>query len=825
MDHENLTATRRKFLQATAATGAVGVMGPLVGKAVQPSPVIAAAPAGKLETKIVKNVCHQCPARCGLDVYVTDGKVHAIYGTLDHPISNGKLCPKGHLGQYILYDPDRFKGPMKRTNPKKGRNEDPKFVPISWDEALDTIAARLNALRDKGEAHRFAIINGRYWGRTDALPGDFGRLYGTPNARLGHSSTSSDSSKVARQAMDGNFGTKVEDFRNTNYLLNFGASLLEAYRPYNYSLQSWGHMRSKSPKTKVAVVDVRVTTTGAAADHLLLVKPGTDAALALAIAHVILTEGLWDKKFVGDFNDGNNRFISGFDVDPDTFTERWTKGLVEWWNAEVKDRTPEWAAKVCTVSVKELVKIARELGTTRPAMVIMERGATSNNTGTYSAMCVHALNALVGAMFAVGGIAQQIGVPYGPLPAKIDDYMDDAAKAAAARKIPRMDRVGTSVGPLMRNQLQSIPRFQKEGKPYTLDTVMFYIANPLISTPECREWEEFLQSVFVIETSPFANETAVFADIIVPDHSYLERLQDTTSISFAGYPLTNIRVPAVKPVHDTKQFENTLIEIGKRINGKTGEFFKKLDNVENVLKSLAKGFEKIPGDNGVNSYESWVEKGVWYKKPYIYRQIAGEFFQWDGVDYRKPMSAEEVKKLLFKTESGKFELRSALLEKHADFVNAKLGIAKERVGFPQWIEPSYPGKGDLFLVTAKMAVHGEGRTANIPQAISIYQPVSGGRNEVFLEMNRETARKRGIKNGDLVRMTSSVGSIKVRVHITPAARPDTVFLPFGFGHWAFGRWASGRGENANDIMVNSFDPISGLTCINTLVTVEKVAQS
>ena len=125
MGDVKFTTNRRAFLEASAAVGAVSAVGLAVGKHAQPSPAEAAVAAPAPATKIVKNVCHQCPARCGIDVYVTDGKVHAIYGTLDNPISNGKLCPKGHLGMYILYDPDRIKGPMKRTNPKKGREEDP----------------------------------------------------------------------------------------------------------------------------------------------------------------------------------------------------------------------------------------------------------------------------------------------------------------------------------------------------------------------------------------------------------------------------------------------------------------------------------------------------------------------------------------------------------------------------------------------------------------------------------------------------------------------------------------------------------------------------
>ncbi|MBI3915973.1 MAG: molybdopterin-dependent oxidoreductase [Betaproteobacteria bacterium] len=813
---------RRTFLKTTAAAGATGAALTGAGIVFESEPAKAQGPAP--ETKIVKNVCHQCPARCGIDVYVTEGRVHAIYGTLDHPISNGKLCPKGHLGAYILYDPDRFKGPMKRTNPAKGRNEDPKWQPIGWDEALGIVAARLNVLRDKGEPHRFAIAFGRGWGESDAgLLGTFGKLYGTPNAALNHSSICSDGSKKAKLVQDGNYGYNAYDYANTNYLLNFGASFLEAYRPFSNNLQAWGHMRTKSPKTKVAVVDVRLTTTGAAADHLLLVKPGTDGALALALAHRILTRGWWDRKFAGDFADGVNRFRRGEEVDPATFNEKWVKGLVEWWNAELKDRTPEWAAGVTTVPERDIEIVAREFGTTRPAMAIFERGPTTHTNGLYNGMAIHALNALVGSMYAEGGLMNQMGVPYGKLPMKADDFLDEAAKAAAARKMPKLDGTKTKDNPLASNNIQGIAENILAGKPYKIDTMMFYLTNPIFSALEVKKWEEALKTVFVIETSPFPSETSLFADLVLPDHTFLERLQDTPTYPFQGFPLTNLRVPAVKPLHDTKQFSDTLIEIGKRIKGPMGEYYKKLGNTENVIKVLAKGFEANPGDNGVDSYEKWVEKGVWYRKPYAYRQVAGEFLEWDGLGYAKPMLPEDVKKKLFKTESGRFELKSSYLEHYADFVSARLGIPKERVGFPQWLAPKYTGGGDLHFITPKTAMHAEGRSGNSPHAIGTYQPNLGGRNELFLEIHPDTAAKRGIRSGDRVRISNQLGAIAARARIYPGCRPDTVVLPFGFGHWAHGRWATSRKTgNGDEIIPNVSEPVSGLAAYYTVtVNVEK----
>jgi anaerobic selenocysteine-containing dehydrogenase len=824
----NLETDRRTFLKATTAAGAagatglgVGIVADLVTSEGQAAP---AAAATTPETKIVKNTCHQCPARCGIDVYVTDNRVHAIYGDPNHPISNGKLCPKGHLGAYMLYDPDRHTGPMKRTNPKKGRDEDPKFVRISWDEALDIVAGRLNALREKGEAHRFALLTGRGWGEADAgILGNFAKLYGSPNIDIGHSAMCSDASKKAKLALDGNYAYNSYDYRSTNYILNFGAAFLEAYRPLNNNLQTWGYIRSKAPKTKVTVVDVRLTTTGAAADRLLMIKPGTDGAMALAIAHVILTEGLWDRKFVGDFKDGVNRFKTGATLDLADFAEKWTKDLINWWNAELKDRTPAWAAKVTTIPAKHIVEVARELATTKPAMVFFERGPTTHTNGTYNGMCIHSLNALIGAMYAEGGLAGQMSVPYGKLPFNADDYVDDIAKSQAAKKIARIDHVKTKDWPLAANMAHGIPDYHMAGNPYKLDTIMFYNTNPIFSNPDCTRWETALQDMFVIDTSPFPSETARFADLVLPESTYLERMQDAPTYPFRGWPMTNIRSPAVKPIHDTKAFGEMVIEIGKRIKGRTSEYYNQLGSTENLLRHLAKGFEKNPGDNGVNSFESWVEKGVWYKTPYIYRQVNGEFFQWDGTDYRKPMSPEDVKKSLIKTESGRFEFKSSYLEHYADYIAEKLGIPAERVGFPQWVEPKHSGKGDLHFVTPKTAMHAEGRSANIPNAIALYQPNIGGRANMFLEIHPETAKARGIKDGDRVKIDSGLHVIETTARYAPGARPDTVILPYGFGHFAHGRWASSRKTpNVGEIIPNVSDPISGLTSnYSVKVTVTK----
>jgi thiosulfate reductase / polysulfide reductase chain A len=813
MDILNTGLSRRRFLQASGTAGALGAVG-LGGGALTPlREAEAQAAMAPGETKITKNICHQCPARCGIDVYTTDGRVHAIYGTADHPISNGKLCPKGPLGTYILYDPDRFKGPMKRTNPNKGRDQDPGFVPISWEEALDTVAERLNTLRDKGESHRFALCYGRGWGASCAgLQGTFGELYGSPNVPIGHSSMCSDGSILSKKALDGVGSYNSYDYANANMLLMFGVGFLEAFRPYNNNMQVWGYIRGvKVPKTRITAVDIHINTTLAGSDRALMIKPGTDGALALAIAHVILTEGLWERSFVGDFTDGVNRFKTGETVDPGLFEEKWVKGLVDWWNIELKDRTPAWAAEVTDLYERDILATAREFGSTRPSIALFERGAHAHSNGVLNGMAIHALNALVGSFYAKGGLMYQMGPSYGPMPVDAKDFTDDYAANGPWKTQPRIDLKGDKDGYLLaKNMLQELGPNSLAGKPYKLDTVMFYLTNPIWTAPNGQVWEEALKELFVIDTSPFPGESAMFADLILPDHTYLERLQDAPTYPFQGWPMAQLRVPAVKPLYDTKYYGDTLIEIGKRIKGPMGEYYKALDNTENVIRHLAKGFETDPGDNGVNDFESWKEKGVWYKKPYIYRFVDGDFYTWDGQDYAILMTEDEVKENLFKTDSGKFELRSGWLESNADWIAQKTGRDTRKLMYPHWEEPVHPGGGDLYMVTPKVAMHAEGRGANLPVAIATLQPVLGGRKTAYIEINPKTARERGIANGAKVRLSSDLGSIEGYCKYYEGCRPDTIVFPMEHGHWAMGRWAKDRlPGHCGEITVNQSDRITG----------------
>jgi len=249
-----------------------------------------------------------------------------------------------------------------------------------------------------------------------------------------------------------------------------------------------------------------------------------------------------------------------------------------------------------------------------------------------------------------------------------------------------------------------------------------------------------------------------------------------------------------------------------------------------IIRAMAAGFAEKPGDNGVNDFESFKAKGVWYTKPVLYRQKGGEFYEWDKEtkSHSTLMDAAKVKEKVIKTPTGKFEFKSGYMEqeKYAGYISEKLGVKIEKVGFPQWVAPKYSGTGDLHFVSAKLTLAAEGRSSNLPHAISIAQPSQGGKRDVFVEINPETAAKKGIKDGDTVLIKSKTGSVKAPARIYAGVRPDTVFLPHFGGHWAQGRWAKAtdriQRNSVNEVIENISDPISGLACYYSgMVTIER----
>src|SRR3989337_644204 len=439
--------TRREFLKVSVVTaGSLMVVGCVTQPVTSAMEVRKARPAGPAKGEWVSTACQGCTQWCAIQIFVESGRAVRVRG---NPLSNtnhGYVCPRGHMIPQQTYDPDRIKVPMKRTNPQKGRGVDPKFVPITWDEALDTVAEKMIELRRNNEAHKLAYIRGRYSPTsTDLLYGTLPRVFG-PTNYFSHSAICAEAEKMGPGLTQGFFGYRDYDLASTNCLVAWGTDPLASNRMVPHTISKFGDILARGT---VIAVDPRLSNAAAKAHEWLPVKPGTDGALAGAIAHVLLAEGLWNREFVGDFKDGRNRFVAGRTVDEDAFVERETHGLVKWWNIELKDRTPAWSEKETLIPAAQTIRVARAMGKAAPKVAVwMGPGVAMNPRGTYAAMAVHALNGLVGSVDVEGGMLQSSSVPVGRFPSS-DAYLDDLATAAGKQK--KIDGRGAKDMPAMMN--------------------------------------------------------------------------------------------------------------------------------------------------------------------------------------------------------------------------------------------------------------------------------------------------------------------------------------------------------------------------------------
>jgi thiosulfate reductase / polysulfide reductase chain A len=836
--------TRRIFLKVSAAGAGIaamaGVKGGILNKIVSKAEASSA-----LGEKFVNSTCRQCPGRCGIRVRVVDGKAVKIDGNPNSPINyfiegpnkgQGGLCPKGAAGLDQLYDPDRIKGPMKRTNPKKGINIDPKFVPVSWDEALNDVAAKLKKMRAEGQAKTLLTVYGRGMGPTDAgALKAFIQLYGSPN-QIGHGTLCAEGSKKAKEYLEGQKTYSVYDYDNTNYMLIFGANLLESFRPLSLSLRSYGNMRQgRARRVKMVYFDSRPSVTGAKADESFVVRPASDGAIALGMAHTILVDGLWDRSFVGDFNDGINRFSTGKPVYENEFKERWTNGLVGWWNTVLINFTPEKAAEISGIPASDIRRIAREFAKEQPGIAMFERGPTCYTTGTYNGMAIHALNGLVGSMYKPGGISElQESTPFGSWPVKVEDHMDAIALKSWEIERKADPKTGKEKVSLKEKEkkfpkLQDIPEAQMEGNPYKANVLFTWMTNPFFSSANPQRWWKAFENTFVVTFTSWKDDVSIFADYILPDPSYLESLWAAPVYPSVGFACSHLIQPAVKPLHDTRSFYWTLSELGKRMGGSMAEYYRKLGSLEDVLSAMIGG-EKIGW-----TLDQWKEKGVWYKTgPMMtYRHSNGTF---ENLKEGRTASAEEIKEKVFKTPSGKFEFRSGIKEqkiiekiekdlaKHGirdkNSAEAKMKEELEKKAkdvYPHYAEPEWVGgtSFDLFMNSPKMIHHAEGRGANSPSLLESFDILNNRGFVSYCWMHPDTARARRIEDEDNIIVESPLGTkVKTKALINPACHPEVVVMPFSFGHKKVGTFGYGRystaGDNPNELIKNLSDPESGL---------------
>ncbi len=846
--------TRREFLKVSVVTaGSVLVVGCAMQPVTSAMEVRKARLAGPAKGEWVSTACQGCTQWCAIQIFVESGRAVRVRGNPLSKTNHGYVCPRGHLIPQQTYDPDRVKVPMKRTNPLKGRGIDPKFVPISWDEALNTVADKMMDLRKDNEAHKLAYIRGRYSPTsTELLYGTLPKVFGTTNY-FSHSAICAEAEKMGPGLTQGFFGYRDYDLDKTECLVTWGTDPLASNRMVPNMIRRFGEILARG---KVIAVDPRLSNSAAKAHEWLPLKPGTDGALAGAIAHVLLTEGLWNREFVGNFKDGKNLFVAGKAVDEAAFAENETHGLVKWWNIELKDRTPAWAEKECLIPAEQIVRVARAMGKAAPKVAVwMGPGVAMNPRGTYAAMAVHALNGLVGSVDVEGGMLQSSSVPTGKFP-KPDAYVDAIAKGASKHK--KLDGRGAKDMPAMMG-----------GKPGS-GVVTNNVANGMLKDPgavkvlistwsnfnfsatDPSRWDRALAKVpFFVHLVTNASEMTQFADIVLPaTHNSSEGFSIITNMgNLHGY--ATIQQPAAKRLWDVKQEETEVMwllaaklkakgfpnlfdyyakEFKDPETGKTPSNEHEFTEIAAKISSapLWNAKEALKGDAPIKGWAEFRKKGMFSGAKYSFKKGWGGKF------------ATVSKKFEFYSETAKKGLadHAKKFETTIDDILAVSGyVARGEQAFVPHYEPpkrhgsvaDYP----FTFIDYKSRLNREGRSQNLPwyQEFKKVDPGDVAWDDV-LKMNPADGAKLGLKTGDSVKVTSVAGSMVTKLKLWEGVRAGTVAKCFGQGHWAYGRVAAKdyakaqpRGGNNNEILVDDYDRLSGATARNGGFTGVKVQKA
>ena len=500
--------------------------------------------------RVVPTFCELCFWKCGVLAHVRDGRVTKITGNPDHPLSRGRLCPRGTGGIGQLYDPDRLRRPLVRISKRGGD----RFEAVSWDAALNKVSEGMLAIRKKYGPEALALFSHGYGGSWFS---HLIKAYGSPNIAAPSYAQCRGPREVGYQLTFGQGvgSPEIVDMENSRCITLIGSHLGE--NMHNTQVQDLS--RAIARGAQLVVVDPRFSTAAGKARYWLPIKPGTDIALLLAWMHVIITEGRHDREYV----------------------DKHAKGFEEL-KQHVADKTPEWAYPITSIKPELIRESGRFIASFKPASLIHPgRRTTWYGDDTQRARGMAILTALLGAWGRRGGYIQPPSMSIPAFP-----YTKYAYKPKEPADRP------ASLYPLADETLASglcdatIP-----GKsPYPLHAWLVYGTNLLQSLPNPKQTMEAIQRldfIAVIDVLPV--EITGWADVVLPESTYLERCDELWAPAYKE-PFLAVRQEVVKPMYDSKPGWWIARELALRLGLK--DYFPWKDSMEYAIHRVkAAGFD------------------------------------------------------------------------------------------------------------------------------------------------------------------------------------------------------------------------------------------
>ncbi len=485
------------------------------------------------------SICTLCSAGCGLTVRVMQGDAEVVRngeqglikmglakkleGSPQNPINAGKLCARGHAGLQVVYHPDRITKPIKRSGPR-GSGQ---FEAIPWDDAIKELTSHLTALKSSKSANALAFLARPLQGQRRELIEKFLKAFGAPPAVWYEPFDEA----VLRQANFLSFGhaaLPTFDLARADYVISFGADFLGTWNSPVAQSIGYGEMRRGRPgrRGKFVQIESRMSQTGANADEWLACKPGTEGALALGIAHVILNRKLAPQSTGSPAASRAGSQIAG-----------WSTGLPEF--------TPEAVEKQTGVSAAVITRLAHEISLSGSAAAIVGGAPLAQTNGLFTALAVNALESLVDA-----------GRDEGP----ILGFMPE----------PPLSNAGDPDVPVQASfaQLNSFTQSLLNTKTGAPQMLLLYEANPIYSAPPAARVREAIAKIpYIVSFGSFIDETSAQADLILPDNAPLESWLESVPESGSFQSVISVAPPAVSPLHDSRPMTDVLLGVAQQLGG------------------------------------------------------------------------------------------------------------------------------------------------------------------------------------------------------------------------------------------------------------------
>ena len=766
---------------------------------------------------IVPTTCFNCESACGLTAYVDkdDGSIRKFEGNPYHPGSRGRNCAKGPATINQITDPDRILYPLKRKG-KRGAGE---WERVTWNEVLDDIAGKIRKALQEGRNNEVAYHVGR--------PGHEGyanrvlQAWGVD----GHNSHTNICSSGARFGYNLWYGydRPSPDHANAKFILLISAHL-ESGHYFNPHAQRI--IEAKMKGAKLAVMDPRLSNTASMSDYWLPTYPGSEAAVLLAMAKIILEEGLYNREFLENWVNWKE-YLRKVHPEVDLTFETFIEKLIEVY----AEYTPEFAQQESGVSPEVVREVAIKIGEAGEQFAAHNwRSAASGNLGGWCvSRCLHFLSALTGSIGTVGGTSPNSWNKFKP------EFFDvpPAQKFWNELHFPKEY-------PLSFFEMSFLlPHFLKEGRG-KMDVYFTRVFNPVWTYPDGFSWMEALQDEnqigMHIALTPTWNETAFFADYVLPMGHSAERHDINSYATHSGMWLA-FRQPVLREAARRQGKDVTFtyevnpgevweedefwIELSWRIDpdgslGVRKHFLSpyRKDEKINIDEYYQYIFERVPGLPEAAKTEQVSELD--YMKRYGAFEIEKHSYQ----KYLKKLSVEDLSGSLKDSETG-------IITKNKKEIGVEIkGIAY--TGFPtpsrknefysqtmvDWKWPEYavptyikshihPEKldkeiGEYCLVpTFRLPTLIHSRSGNAKWLTEI-----SNRNPIW--MHPEDANRFGLETGSMVRINTEIGYFVDKVWVTQGMKPGVIACSHHLGRWRRpqdkigNRWATNTVSIEND---------------------------